>query len=251
VIVGFDGSVKLLDFGVAMSAVTAHQANMIVGKWLYMSPEATAQLPLDHRSDLFSLGVVLYYLCAGVTPFSGQNPSEIVAGIRSGVFDALWRVAPGVPRSLSSLVDRMLAIDPRNRPQRGQDVVRELTEIMRAEQLERSGTDLARFLTKAFPQEAGRPNPRISDVQDAVQPSGIDLTIRDPTTPTFTPDLDKLTIDRSASLHARSAIPEVVPASSPDDTQRLRVVKPAMPSWWWVVALVAFAAVIATVIVLR
>jgi serine/threonine-protein kinase len=50
IIVSFDGTVKLLDFGVAMSAVTDHDAKMIVGKWLYMSPEATSSQQVDHRT---------------------------------------------------------------------------------------------------------------------------------------------------------------------------------------------------------
>jgi eukaryotic-like serine/threonine-protein kinase len=244
IIVGYDGSVKLLDFGVAMSNVTAYQGNMIVGKWLYMSPEATAQQPLDHRSDLFSLGVVFYYLCTGVTPFTGRDPAEIVTGIRSGVFEAMWRAAPGVPRPLSALVDRMLALNPQNRPQRGQDVVRELTEIMRAEGLERSGTDLAGFLGKAFPQDVSEP-PRVSDVLEAVAPTGIDLTIKDPT-PSISAYVDKLTIDRSASLNIGD-VPRLVPH---ENTQRLRAA-PSVTSWWWVIAVIAFAAVIAVVIVLR
>jgi eukaryotic-like serine/threonine-protein kinase len=245
IIVSYDGSVKLLDFGVAMSNVTAYQGNMIVGKWLYMSPEATAQQPLDHRSDLFSLGVVFYYLCTGATPFAGRDPSEIVTGIRSGVFEAMWRAAPDIPRSLSALVDRMLALNPQNRPQRGQDVVRELSDIMRAEGLERSGTDLARFLGKAFPQDVGEPVPRVSDVLEAVGPTGIDLTVKDPT-PSITGYVEKLTIDRSASFHVGN-IPKLVPS---EDTQRLRIASP-VTSWWWVIAVIAFAAVIAVVIVLR
>ncbi|HEX4417008.1 MAG TPA: serine/threonine-protein kinase, partial [Kofleriaceae bacterium] len=60
VILSYDGAVKLLDFGVAMSAVTEHASTMLVGKWLYMSPETTASQQVDHRSDLFSLGVILY-----------------------------------------------------------------------------------------------------------------------------------------------------------------------------------------------
>jgi serine/threonine protein kinase len=239
VIVGFDGTVKLLDFGVAMSAVTEHKTNMIVGKWLYMSPEATAQLPLDHRSDLFSLGIVLYYLCTGVTPFVGANPTEIVNAIRSGTFEALWRMAPGAPRSLSSLVDRMLALDPRNRPQRGQDIVRELTEIMRAEQLDRAGPDLARFLTKAFPQEAARPGPR-SKIQEIVQVSGSDLTIKESITPTFTPDHF---IDQSESLAVRQR-------HISEDTQQLRIEAPSR-TWPWILALVAFAVLVAAIIVFR
>jgi tRNA A-37 threonylcarbamoyl transferase component Bud32/transcription elongation factor Elf1 len=64
IIMSFEGAVKLLDFGVAMSSVTEQAESMIAGKWNYMSPEHTTNQP-DHRSDLFSLGVILYLLCSG------------------------------------------------------------------------------------------------------------------------------------------------------------------------------------------
>src|SRR5207237_6387859 len=82
IILSYDGSVKLLDFGVAMSAVTEQSEKMIVGKWPYMSPEHTTNGQIDHRSDLFSLGVIMYLLCTGNMPFSGQDPKEIVRKIR-------------------------------------------------------------------------------------------------------------------------------------------------------------------------
>src|SRR5207342_2382635 len=84
IILSFDGTVKLLDFGVAMSAVTEQAETMIVGKWLYMSPEHTTNQAIDHRSDLFSLGVIMYLLFTGTMPFSGQDPKDIVRKIRSG-----------------------------------------------------------------------------------------------------------------------------------------------------------------------
>ncbi|HEY0254709.1 MAG TPA: protein kinase, partial [Kofleriaceae bacterium] len=89
VIISWDGSVKLLDFGVAMSSVTESSTPIIVGKWLYMSPEATSNAALDHRSDLFSLGVVTYLLCTGNLPFTGADPSSIVQAIRAGQFRPL------------------------------------------------------------------------------------------------------------------------------------------------------------------
>src|SRR5262245_8971387 len=73
IIVSFDGTVKLLDFGVAMSSVTDHDESLIVGKWLYMSPEATTNQQVDHRSDIFSLGVVAYLLCTGSMPFVARD----------------------------------------------------------------------------------------------------------------------------------------------------------------------------------
>jgi eukaryotic-like serine/threonine-protein kinase len=151
IILGYDGAVKLLDFGVAMSAITEHGEKLIVGKWAYMAPETTMNGQSDHRSDLFSLGVVAYLLCTGKMPFSGAEPKEIVRRIRLGSFKPLAELAPEVPEELARLVGRLLAPNPSDRPQRAQDVVNELSEIVRRHRLESSRTKLAELVTKLLP----------------------------------------------------------------------------------------------------
>jgi serine/threonine protein kinase len=158
VMLGYDGTVKLLDFGVAMSAVTEHVETIIVGKWLYMSPEATMNGAIDHRSDLFSLGVILYLLCTGSMPFSGPDPKAIVKKIRAGQHKPLEELAPGVPPKLVTLVERLLSPSPTDRPQRGQEVVAELTEIVRQHGLERSSQNIADYLARVLPAEVTLPS---------------------------------------------------------------------------------------------
>jgi serine/threonine protein kinase/anti-anti-sigma regulatory factor/transcription elongation factor Elf1 len=152
VILSYDGTVKLLDFGVAMSAVTEHAETMIVGKWLYMSPETTTNQQIDHRSDLFSLGVILYLLCSGYMPFTGSEPKEIVKKIRAGQYKPLREIVP-VPERLAVLVGRLLSPNPDDRPQRGQEVAAELTDIARQYGIESSGPSIAHILTQLFPSE--------------------------------------------------------------------------------------------------
>ncbi|MDQ3364384.1 MAG: serine/threonine protein kinase [Myxococcota bacterium] len=154
IIISYDGTVKLLDFGVAMSAVTEHAETMIVGKWLYMSPETTTNEPIDHRSDLFSLGVILYLLCSGYMPFTGKEPKEIVRKIRAGQYKPLHEIVQ-VPDRLALLVSRMLAPNPDDRPQRGQEVVAELNDIARAFGMESSAPNIASFLSHVFAEEIG------------------------------------------------------------------------------------------------
>ena len=72
VLVSYDGSVKLTDFGVVKTSVTATVAGVVKGKWSYMSPEQISSQPVDRRSDLFSLGVVLYELATGQRLFRGD-----------------------------------------------------------------------------------------------------------------------------------------------------------------------------------
>jgi serine/threonine protein kinase len=150
VMLGLDGTVKLLDFGVAMSSVTDHAETMIAGKWAYMSPEHTANQAVDHRSDLFSLGVMFYLLCTGSMPFGGTEPREIVKKIRAGNYKPLRDAAPHVPEPIANLVARLLASKPEERPQTGAEVVSALQEISRTYGLESSATSLSGLLGNLF-----------------------------------------------------------------------------------------------------
>jgi serine/threonine protein kinase len=199
IILSYDGAVKLLDFGVAMSSVTEHAETMIVGKWLYMSPETTANEQVDHRSDLFSLGVILYLLCCGYMPFTGPSPKEIVKKIRAGQYKPLHEIV-AVPEQLAWLVARMLAPNPDDRPQRGQDVAAELTDITRQYGLETSAPGISyivkqlfpnetsvasdqrassiREIVRAIPEEAGSSGYRSGSVPSSVTPNSVSLSSR-------------------------------------------------------------------------
>jgi len=150
VILGFDGTVKLLDFGVAVSAITETTEKLLVGKWTYMAPETAISSVADHRSDLFSLGVVMYLLCCGSAPFLGTTPKEIVRKIRTGAYTPVKQIAPTVPVRLANLIARLLASEPGLRPQRGNDVVIELNEIMREYGLDSSARRIAELLSELF-----------------------------------------------------------------------------------------------------
>ena len=85
-------------------------------------------------------------------PFSGKEPNEIVTKIRSGFYKPLQELV-SVPDRLATLVARLLAPNPDDRPQRGQDVAAELTDIARQYGLDRSGTNIAQVLTHLFPND--------------------------------------------------------------------------------------------------
>jgi len=119
-----DGTVKLMDFGIARFLDEMHLTltGALVGSPAYMSPEQAMERVLDPRSDLFSLGTLLFHLSTGQLPFAGNNPSivlrNIIEGRRPGVSD----LAPGVSGALADLINALLQTDPGDRPRTAADV---------------------------------------------------------------------------------------------------------------------------------
>lgn len=117
VLVSHNGEIKLTDFGVAkaMRSVAEPPSTGIKGKLCYMSPEQTRGETLDGRSDLFSLGVMLFELLAGVRPFDGPTDAQTLLRIEAGKHPSLVELAPDVPGGLALVVERMLRRDADHR----------------------------------------------------------------------------------------------------------------------------------------
>ncbi|MEJ7732856.1 MAG: protein kinase [Polyangiaceae bacterium] len=128
VLLGFDGAVKLTDFGVAKAAGRATQTatGVLKGKVGYMSPEYAKGRAFDRRSDVYSEGVVLYELCCGARPFHAEHDWELLRLIAEQRPLPLLQVAPGVSPELAQLVHGMLEKDPGRRPPHAEAVRRVL-----------------------------------------------------------------------------------------------------------------------------
>jgi serine/threonine protein kinase len=125
------GSVVLLDFGLARPwrgpGLTAPRE--VLGTLSYMSPEQAAGGPVDSRSDLFSLGCVLYRLCTGKLPFPGAGVLESTEAEALGRLRPPAEVEASVPAALSELVMRLLAWNPADRPASAEAVAQRLREL--------------------------------------------------------------------------------------------------------------------------
>ncbi len=121
VMVGDTGQVKVLDFGLARRFRSVEPASTgggsldgstILGRPLgtanYMAPERILQMPLDPRSDLFSLGVVIYEMATGQLPFAGPSPAETVTNVLDNDPPPLTALAPDRPKGLERIVSRLL-----------------------------------------------------------------------------------------------------------------------------------------------
>jgi eukaryotic-like serine/threonine-protein kinase len=111
-----DGAVKVGDFGIAISLDTGETTTAVpLGTPAYAAPERLRGLPATVRSDLYSLGVVLYEAAAGTRPFSGDGPSEVAEAIVRGDHEPLGRRRPDLSPAFTSAVERALATEPEAR----------------------------------------------------------------------------------------------------------------------------------------
>ncbi len=126
--------VRLLDFGLARQTQTnAHLTlrGAVVGTPHYMSPEQAQGDDLDHRTDLFSLGVTLYTLLTGQMPFTGSSVTAALVASAVKPHTPVTHINPDVPPEVSAVIDRLLAKHPDDRPESAAAVAEELADLLR------------------------------------------------------------------------------------------------------------------------
>jgi serine/threonine protein kinase len=129
---GSQARVKIVDFGLARGVsedLQLTRTGMVVGTPAYMSPEQARGQRLDHRSDVFSLGCVLYRMLAGRTPFKADDTMGMLLALAQDTPTPIRAFNPCVPDALAGLIMRMLAKVPESRPQTTRAVADQLAEI--------------------------------------------------------------------------------------------------------------------------
>lgn len=123
------GAVKIMDFGIAKAGGSMTGTSQVLGTPNYMAPEQVKGKSLDGRSDLFSLGVILYEMLVGEKPFDGQNVTTVIYKIVNENPIPPRELDASIPASLSELVLKALAKAPDDRFQSGADLVRQLESV--------------------------------------------------------------------------------------------------------------------------
>src|SRR3954467_15709957 len=170
IVVGPDGRLKVTDFGIARSGASQMtEAGSIVGTAQYLSPEQARGAPVDPRSDLYSLGIVLYEMLTGRVPFTGDTPVEIAMKHLSQVPEPPSKLRSGVPHDLDAIVMRALAKDPDHRYSSAEEMDADLARIARGASVSRRTEEAmtqaltagggTAVMTKVLPREVVTPPP--------------------------------------------------------------------------------------------
>ena len=182
-----DGYVKVLDFGLAKLSEEAPPATaaeaptiqvrtgsgIVIGTAGYMSPEQARGLTVDSRSDIFSLGAMLYEMVARRKPFEGDTPSDTLASILRSDPPPLSRVTPGLPSELSRIVTKCLKKDREERYQVVKDLWLDLKALKQELEFQNvmKGSEAPEFAKVSA--VAGEPTALLSKPQPTVERSGI------------------------------------------------------------------------------
>ena len=152
ILVTFEGGVKVVDFGIAKAAdqATVTKSGVLKGKYSYMSPEQAAGQKIDHRSDIFALGVVLYELLTGARLFKRPNDIQTLNAVAECNVAPPSTVNARVPKDLDVIVLRALAKEPEDRYADASVMQASLEQWLLQNKLPSSAVHLASFMQEIY-----------------------------------------------------------------------------------------------------
>ena len=148
ILITSDGQVKVTDFGIAQAIATDDhlaEAGSVMGTATYFSPEQAEGIAVDGRSDVYSLGVVLYEMVAGRPPFIGDSPLAVSSQHVHGTVTPPSELNPGIPHDLESIIMLALAKAPDQRYQTAEELRSDLLRFTDGQPVHASSRDVAFF----------------------------------------------------------------------------------------------------------
>ncbi len=169
IMIGFNGDIKLIDFGIAkVSGIDLTNSGVVKGKFSYMSPEQISGKEIDNKSDIFSLGIVLWELLAGQKLFAGTNIQSVFGKIRDCHLPSISQIRSGVSPDLVVILKRMLAKDRHSRYQRADSIERELHLFLNKKYPNFSQVDFQNFIKKIYEDEIIKERKLLMDVSKEI-----------------------------------------------------------------------------------
>lgn len=168
IIVGYAGNVKLIDFGVARAATQSQktQAGILKGKFGYMSPEMIRGLPIDHRSDVFAMGICLHEALTASRLFYGETDFATLELVRDARVVPPSAKEPGVPAALDQIVLTALARDVEHRYATAQELQFALEHFLATHYPGYGEADVGAMMRQAFAHEVSREKQRLEVFSD-------------------------------------------------------------------------------------
>ena len=147
ILVGKEGRPKLSDFGIAkvLNEAKMTVTGNLVGSPSYMSPEQADGLHTDHRTDLYSTGIVLYRLVTGTLPFRGATPLETIRRVSRGEYQDPVEIAPESSGAIAGIIRRALAVDINERYQTADEMLADLARVLQDASLSATWEELPKY----------------------------------------------------------------------------------------------------------
>ncbi len=170
VLIAYDGAIKLVDFGVAKATTSSAKTRTgtLKGKISYMSPEQARGSPIDRRSDVFALGIVLWELVTSQRLFKAENDLATIQRIINSEAEPPTQLRPDCPPELETIILKALAVDVAERYQTAEELQLDLEELAREHKLVQSTVALRAYMNEMFAEEIA--------AWKAAQASGVTLT---------------------------------------------------------------------------
>jgi len=165
IMIGYSGTAKLLDFGIAKADHRAHktQAGVVKGKFAYMAPEQCTAAPSDHRLDIFALGVCVFESMTGRSLYRRKTEAATMRAVIMDPVPSLKERLPDVADELDRILQKALAKDAKDRYATAEEFAGELEAFGRSTQQLATQREVADFVKKVFPEEFMR-GPRVDTV---------------------------------------------------------------------------------------
>ncbi|WP_224372980.1 serine/threonine protein kinase [Hyalangium versicolor] len=183
ILVSYEGDVKIIDFGIAKAANRAQktQAGILKGKFGYMSPEQVRGMPIDRRSDIFAVGVILYEMLTGEKLFVGESDFSTLEAVRNAEVPLPRQFNPNIPAGLEKVVLKALAREPEERYQWASDLQEDLMRFLLAGDAIYSGKHLSSYMKEAFAEDMLREAEKMErfaaiEKPDQIESSGVTST---------------------------------------------------------------------------